>query len=371
MISQKVRLYPTKEQKVYLDELFGFSRHAYNMMLDHWKNEYAAGNKPSGRSCRDWYKKNKEDWAADYSNRIIESVSENLEIAFQRFFKKKAKYPKFKKKKEGAGSFRFNRKDAKTTPVYNDVAKLTRKHHIKMAEPFKYNTDKIKLVTYSCKNGKYYISITCDQQGKQYQSTGVDCGIDLGLKDAISVYDSNDASFKMDFDRETLSRLYKYVDILNSKLSRKIKGSKRWVAAKTKQQHMLDRIENILEDFYNKSINLIVTKYDQIGIEDLALDNLHRNRRVSDAFQKKSLYRFKEKLALKCTANANNNKAVVKIDRFFPSSQICSTCGAQHPEMKDLKFRTFKCECGNVLDRDINAAKNILQESHKIKPKNN
>ena len=366
MIAQKVRLYPTKTQKAYLDELFGFSRHAYNKMLDHWKSEYAAGKKPSGRSCRDWYKDNKEDWAADYSNRIIESVSENLENAFQRFFKKKAKYPKFKKKKEGTGSFRFNRKDARITPVDNNIAKLTRNHHIKMAEPFKYDTATIKFVTYSCKNGKYYISITCDQQGKQYASTGVDCGIDLGLKDAISVYDSNDNSFKLDLDRETLARLYKQVDKLSSRMSKKVKGSGRWLAAKAKQQHVRDRIENILDDFYNKSVNTIVTKYDQIGIEDLALDNLHKNRRISAAFQKKSLYRFKEKLALKCSTNAKNNKVVVKVDRFFPSSQLCSACGAQHPEMKDLKLRTFVCECGNVLDRDVNAAKNILKESHKI-----
>ena len=335
-------------------------------MLAHWKTEYAAGNKPTGRGCRDWYKANKEPWAVNYSNMIIESASENLENAFKRFFKKKSKYPKLKKKKDGEGSFRFNKKDEKTKPVSGDVAKLTRKHHIKMAEPFKYGTNTIKFVTYSCKNGKYYISITCNCLGKQYKSTGVDCGIDLGLKDALTICDSNDKSFKLDLDRDTLSRLYKQIDSLNSKLSRKKRGSNRWAAAKAKQQRLRDRVDNILEDFYNKTVNMIVTNYDHIGIEDLALGNLHKNRRLSAAFQKKSLYRFKEKFDLKCAANTTNKKVVKKVNRFFPSSQLCSTCGAQNPEMKDLKIRTFMCECGNVLDRDVNAAKNILIESHKI-----
>jgi len=114
---------------------------------------------------------------------------------------------------------------------------------------------------------------------------------------------------------------------------------------------------------------MIVSKYDHIGIEDLALCNLHKNRRVSAAFQNKSLYRFKEKLALKCASNIANKKDLVKVDRFFPSSQLCSECGVQHPEMKDLNKRTFVCDCGNVLDRDVNAAKNILQESYKNKSK--
>lgn len=161
-----------------------------------------------------------------------------------------------------------------------------------------------------------------------------------------------------------LSKDYKKVDNYTRILSRKKKGSKRYIKFKLKRQKQFTKIKNKQNDFNKKTSSYICNNYDEIGLEDLNIKGMIKNKKLSHSLQIKSIGLFLNCLIAKAQTT---NKKIIKIDRFFPSSQICSSCGQIHREMKDLSLRTFICDCGCNLDRDINAAKNILIESQRIR----
>lgn len=356
MIGQKIRIYPTEEQERFLEELCGFYRHAYNMMLAHKKVNFNL----SFREIRDWYKLNKEPWANQYSNMIIESASEDLKDAFQRFFAKQNRYPSFKTKRNGL-RFSINRKSESVCRFKDGCIFLNRNNHIRVSEDLKYAHP--MSFTFRKDAGQRFISVNFKDNVPALPKTSVHCGIDVGLKTEITIYDSNNKCSKLNLNVDKLARLEKRRKHYQKLLSKKQRDSKSYKKVQKKLQTSYRKQNNYVEDFYKKSSHDIVKNYDIISIEDLNIQGMMKNRKVSHSFQMKALRKFLTILQAKAKLVG---KTIYIVDRFFSSSQICSVCGDKNKSVKNLALRDWTCpNCGTHHDRDENAARNILQEAMK------
>ena len=366
MIGQKIRIYPTSEQKEQLERMFEFSRHAYNTMLKEWEYEYLnykdgiSESRPSSRKIRDRYKQNKEDYYKDMSNMIIETVSEHLENAYKRFFDKKGCYPQ-EKKENYKKAFSLNAKNNTICSITNNRVKINKNLRVKISEQLKYKNPKI--YTISCINDEYFLSISFeDNKISNIENTGNICGIDLGLKTNIVLSDNLKNTKEYNQSKLKYDRYIESTSKIASRLSKKQKGSKSWKKLKNKLHSKNKNRFNRNNDFYNKTVLEICNLYDFIGIEDLNIKNLSKNKRLAKAWNRSTIGRFKTKLQNKANMFG---KQIIKIGKFYPSSQLCSCCYNRHP--MPLYKRTYICEkCNNIIDRDINASINVLNEAQKI-----
>ena len=371
MISQKIRLYPNQEQIKYLRDRFHYSRYSYNEMLGQAKQIYE-NNKKAGlktlfniNDLLNWKRDNKVDWEKEFSNRIIETTSENLDTAFSKFFKKQSKFPKFKTKKNNKMSFSIKEKSRnlkwQMVSIGNDKIRADKNHRIKMAETPKYNNP--KRYTFSEVNGRFYVSICFDDNNIIEKQNQWQCGLDVGIKSNVILADNQGSVRHFDLPKEKLNKIEEQIKFYNHKISKKQKGSNQYNLTKAKLNSLWFKYNNQIDDFIHKLSNFIVSNYTHIGLETLNVKGMFKNRHLSHSLQRSSISKTITFLMQKAEAN---NCEVVKIDKFYPSSQICSKWGKQHSEMKDLSKRTFKWECGPDLDRDENAAINILNESLKV-----
>ena len=366
MIGQKIRIYPTSEQKEQLERMFEFSRHAYNTMLKEWKREYSnykdgiSETRPSGRKIRDWYKQNKDDCYKDISNMIIETVSEHLEYAYKRFFNKETRYPQ-EKRENSKKAFSLNAKNDTICYISDNRVKINKHLRVKISEQLKYKNPKV--YTISCINDEYFLSISFeDDKINNVERTGNICGIDLGLKTNIVLSDNLKNTKEYNQSKLKYDRYIKSISKITSRLSKKQKGSKSWKKLNSKFHSKHKNHFNRNNDFYNKTVLEICTLYDFIGIEDLNVKNLSKNKRLAKAWNRSTIGRFITKLENKANMFG---KQIIKVDRFYPSSQLCSCCGNR--QSMPLHKRTYICEkCNTVIDRDVNASINILNEAQRI-----
>ena len=366
MIGQKIRSYPTSEQKEQLERMFEFSRHAYNTMLKEWKREYSnykdgiSETRPSGRKIRDWYKQNKDDCYKDISNMIIETVSEHLEYAYKRFFNKETRYPQ-EKRENSKKAFSLNAKNDTICYISDNRVKINKHLRVKISEQLKYKNPKV--YTISCINDEYFLSISFeDDKINNVERTGNICGIDLGLKTNIALSDNLKNTKEYNQSKLKYDRYIKSISKITSRLSKKQKGSKSWKKLNSKFHSKHKNHFNRNNDFYNKTVLEICTLYDFIGIEDLNVKNLSKNKRLAKAWNRSTIGRFITKLENKANMFG---KQIIKVDRFYPSSQLCSCCGNR--QSMPLHKRTYICEkCNTVIDRDVNASINILNEAQRI-----
>jgi len=299
--------------------------------------------------------KNKQEynWLKDVNSQSIQASLHNLENAYQAFFSKRSKFPKFKSKKNNHESFHIPqsvsilKSNKVRIPKFKEGIRFIKHRELK---------GKICSATVSrTPTGKYYISILTEQQPtKHLEKTGKSIGIDLGIKDFVITSEGQ---------RYTNPKfLYKYQRKLKQAqqhLSRKQKGSKQRELARKKVAKIYEKITNSRNDMQHKVSMSLIRKYDMIALEDLNVKGMVKNHNLAKAISDSSWSSFVTKLTYKAQWYG---KRVIKIDRFFPSSKTCSDCGHINQSLT-LDVRNWTCVCGSKHDRDVNASKNILKRA--------
>ena len=352
----KFRLEPSEEQKVLLAKHFGCVRFVYNHFLSERKEQYDLNHKSDNyytqaKKLTELKKDGKYPWLNEINSQTLQHALRHLETAYVNFFKKRAKFPNFKSKK-AKNSFHVPQfvelENGKLYfPKFKDGIKVNL--HRGIAGSIKSAT--ITLTT----TGKYYVSILTEQQYEQVAGTHKCVGIDLGIKDFVITSDGK----KYKNNRYT-KKYQKRLAKAQRHLSRKQKDSNGYEKQRLKVAKIHEKIVNCRNDNLHKVSVDLIRRYDLICVEDLNVKGMVKNHKLARHIQDASWKTFLNYLQYKADWN---DKQIVKIDRFYPSSQACSECGHVYGKAKDLSIRDWVCpKCGETHDRDINAAKNILKE---------
>jgi len=347
--SHKIRLSPNNVQSIYFAKACGVSRLAYNWGLAEWKTQYESGEKSSSYGIKKRFNSIKRDqfpFVYEVTKCSPERSFTDLDAAFKRFFKKKSGYPKFKKK--GVyDSFYISGDKFSVDGSYVKIPKLGR---VKMTEVLRYS-GKILSATISRKADWWFISITVkidDVEDKGENQAFNPVGIDFGVSKFATLSDGTV------FENSRVTKKFSQrLRLLSKSLSRKIKGSKNWYKSKLRLQRLHVRIGDYRSDAIHKFSRIVADTYSDVCLEDLNVSGMVKNHKLAKAIQDVSFHEAKRQLEYKCSN-------VHEIDRWFPSTKTCGDCGSIN-DMK-LSDRVFKCDCGLELDRDLNAAQNILRQ---------
>ena len=372
--SFKTEINPTEEQKVKIRKTIGTCRYIYNFYLAHNKELHDNGEKfMSGKSFSVWLNneylpKNPDKlWIKEVSSKSVKRSIENGCVAFTRFFKHQSAFPNFKKKGKSDVKMYFVKNNPKDCRCERHRINIPSLGWVRMKEKGYFPTTKdgyvIKSGHVSIKADRYYVSVLIEiPNNKIANNSNKGIGIDLGLKDFAIV--SNGKTYK-NINRSTrIKKLEKQLIREQRSLSRKYENLKKGESTqraniqkqKLKVQKLHHKMDNIRTDHINKTIAEIVkTKPSYITIEDLNVKGMMKNRCLSKAVASQKFYEFRTRLKAKCDENGIELRVA---DRFYPSSKTCHHCGSVRKNLK-LSDRIYRCECGYVADRDLNAALNL------------
>ena len=357
--SYKYKIKPNEEQKVLLNKHFGSIRFAYNYFLNERKFKYETNkqtlNYNDNSAALTKLKKQEEfKWLKEINSQSLQHSLKSLDDAYNSFFKKRTGFPKFKSK-HTKNSFKVPQfvkvKDSKLI-----IPKF--KEPIKMIQDRRFRGEIRQCTLSKTPTGEYFVSILVETDHKKPEKTGKSVGIDLGIKDFVITSDG----YK--YKNNRLTKTYaKKLKEYQQHLSRKAKGSNRYNKQKLKVAKIHKKITNSRVDNLHKVSTELIKKYDVIYLEDLNIKGMIKNHKLSKHIADASWGRFLTFLEYKANWN---DKQIVKIDRFFPSSKQCNNCGYINQNLK-LDIREWTCpSCNSKLDRDLNASKNILKEGIKI-----
>jgi putative transposase len=351
-IAHKIEIYPNNIQKTYLNKCFGVSRFTYNWALAEWQKKYKNKENTSGMSLKKEFnsiKKEQFPWTKKVTKWACQQPFLDLQNAFNKFFKKQSGYPKFKKKNKSSASCYIASESCK---VENFSLKLPLlKSKIKMSEVIRFN-GKINSVTLSKKANRYFASFQLDvTDATKDELPNRSIGVDIGIKSLFVTSDSHEVQALKPL-RNNLRRLKRY----SRKLSKKVRGSKNSLKAKTKLSRLHFKISNQRKDVLHKFTTFLCSSYSIINVEDLSAKNMVKNHKLALAISDIGVGEFKRQLDYKSKLYGN---VLNFADRFYPSSKLCSACGNKKEDLK-LSDRVYSCEkCGLELDRDFNASLNI------------
>ena len=372
--SFKTEINPTEEQKARIRRTIGTCRYVYNFYLGHNKALHDNGEKfMTGKDFSLWlnneYIPDNPDktWIREVYSKAVKKSIEDGCTAFTRFFKHQSDFPKFKKKGKSDVKMYFVRNNPKDCQCERHRLKIPTLGWVRIKEKGYIPTTKdgymIRSGTVSVKAGRFYVSVLVeipDVNINNNLNEGI--GIDLGLKDFAII--SNGKTYRNINKSAGLKKLEKQLIREQRSLSRKYENLKKGESTqraniqkqKLKVQKLHHKMDNIRTDHINKTIAEIVkTKPSYITIEDLNVKGMMKNRCLSKAVASQKFYEFRTRLKAKCDENGIELRVA---DRFYPSSKTCHHCGSVRKNLK-LSDRIYRCECGYVADRDLNAALNL------------
>ena len=372
--SFKTEINPTEEQKARIRRTIGTCRYVYNFYLGHNKALHDNGEKfMTGKSFSLWlnneYIPDNPDktWIREVYSKAVKKSIEDGCTAFTRFFKHQSDFPKFKKKGKSDVKMYFVRNNPKDCQCERHRLKIPTLGWVRIKEKGYIPTTKdgymIRSGTVSVKAGRFYVSVLVEIPDVNIDNNSNEgIGIDLGLKDLAIV--SNGKTYRNINKSAGLKKLEKQLIREQRSLSRKYENLKKGESTqraniqkqKLKVQKLHHKMDNIRTDYINKTIAEIVkTKLSYITIEDLNVKGMMKNRCLSKAVASQKFYEFRTRLKAKCDENGIELRVA---DRFYPSSKTCHHCGSVRKNLK-LSDRIYRCECGYVADRDLNAALNL------------
>ena len=347
----KFRIYPTKIQIDFLNKQFGAVRFIYNYFLNQRDTQF----KETGKSDSYYAQtkalklmKGQEEfkWLKEINSQTCQQALQCLDAAYLKFFRKETAFPRFKKKKNYQSfcvpqHFKILEKGI-------IIPKL--KSQIK-CKFYREIIGEVKSLTISkTLTGKYFVSILVEQKNEYKQTSEGKIGIDLGIKDFVTLSDGTKYSFSVSKKTKKLKKLQHYY-------SKKQKGSKRKEKLRLRIARLNEKIVNSRRDFQHKLSTKLTNEYQTICLESLRVKNMMKNHKLARAIGEASWYSFVNMLQYKGKWKGCD---IIQIDQFYPSSKTCSCCNWKKENLK-LSERSWICpKCGMIHDRDINAAKNIL-----------
>ena len=371
----KIRLYPNKTQEQTLNKVLGCYRFVYNHMLARKQEAYKADK--TNLSLCDLSKyfhgtlleDEKYVWLKEQNTKVMKQAIRQMLTAYDKFFKERKGFPKFKSKRDKQSAlFQFDAISKKNTFEARKITLTKNLKNIKFRCSDLYHKrlqrykDSIRSATLSkTKSGCYTLSILIDMNDNElikFKKTNKEVGIDLGVKDFVIT--SNGEVFEnKHFYKKDEKRLAK----LQRQLSKKRKGSSNFHKQCKRIARVFETITHKKDDYIHSVVNELLHHYDTVYMEDLNTSGMMKNHHLAKAIQEVGFYKFKTVLSTKAL---QNDKKVILIGRFYPSSKTCSKCGYIHKDLK-LQDRQWQCpNCGSYHDRDLNAALNILYEGRRI-----
>lgn len=371
----KIRLYPNKTQEQTLNKVLGCYRFIYNQMLAKKQNAYKTDNTNlKVTDLSKWFhgtllKDEQYAWLKEQNTKVMKQAIRQMDGAYQKFFKQHNGFPKFKSKKDKQSALfpyeaisKHNTFETRhislTTPLKNIKFRCSDLYFSRLQ---KYNKNIRSATLSKTKSGNFFLSILIEMEDtelKKFKHTNEQVGIDLGVKDFVITSDGEVFENKHFFKKNE-----KQLKKLQRQLSKKVKGSNNRKKAQVRIAKLFERITNKKDAYIHYVTNELLTYFDTIFMEDLNVQGMLRNHNLAKAIQEVGFYKFKKTLVNKALVN---NKQVVFIDRFYPSSKTCSVCGYKKRDLR-LSDREWVCpKCGTKHDRDINAAVNILLEGQRI-----
>ena len=363
----KIRIYPSAEQVNFIDKQLGCCRFVYNNCLafrkDSYQNEHISVSSSEAVKHITVLKKDNE-WLKHVHSKVLQQSVRDMNQAYDNFFKLHRGFPKFKSKHDNRQSCRFP-KDAFIGVRGNriDLIKVLKDIHFKCSRNderyLNRNQDKVKSITLNKEpNGKFYLSVLIDKPLRQVPQSSSMVGLDLGIKD-FAVTSDGQVIENFHFKKNEESRLKR----LQRQISKKIVGSKNREKARLRFAKLNEKIRNRKLNFLHDVTNHLIDENQVIVMEDLNVKGMVRNHKLAESISEVNWGEFRRRLAYKA---AWHGRQLVFIDRFYPSSKRCNHCGYIYKELT-LKDRQWVCpECGSLIDRDYNAALNILEEGERI-----